>query len=280
MLRGVISNALLCLRGGPALNKCSSWWAFRSMSYRFLISNKQDTHLIASLGFKTFQKWVLRYLALWAKRRGNCRTKHFASGAEQSLQSPQIHSVHSEDSKKFEIIIHDVDIASCVRANCGLRRHSTQSVSVDTQGSESGRKLHTYARTEIVLLYLNNALLEQRKYQGRLNKQAGEPVLARCFLRGSAIGLMHMIDQVSSLVCQPVIRKRNMVMSTKERVRNCAARKKDEKQRELQAKNSKIRCCLRKLLQRHPILSSGGLETVAKHRNPRRDQIYQSATFG
>ncbi|GJX45204.1 hypothetical protein Tco_0261880 [Tanacetum coccineum] len=60
---------------------------YGSMSYRFLISNKQDTHLIASLGFKTFQKWVLRYLALWAKRRGNYRTKHFASDAEQSLRS-------------------------------------------------------------------------------------------------------------------------------------------------------------------------------------------------
>ncbi|GKA56981.1 beta-galactosidase-like protein isoform X2 [Tanacetum coccineum] len=65
-------------------------WAC-SMWCRFLISNKQDTHLIVSLGFKTFQKWVLGYLALWAKRRGNCRTKHFASGAKQSLQSPQIH---------------------------------------------------------------------------------------------------------------------------------------------------------------------------------------------
>nr|GEU82315.1 ribonuclease H-like domain, reverse transcriptase, RNA-dependent DNA polymerase [Tanacetum cinerariifolium] len=55
------------------------------------IATLTDTHLIISLGFKTFQKWVLGYLALWAKRMGNCKTKHFASGAQQSLQSPQIH---------------------------------------------------------------------------------------------------------------------------------------------------------------------------------------------
>ncbi|GJZ46604.1 hypothetical protein Tco_0594200 [Tanacetum coccineum] len=50
-------------------------------------------------------------------------------------------------------------------------------------------------------------------------------------------------------------------------------------------------CCLRKLSQRHPILSDrrqfhssrirfSGLETVAEHRIPLRDQFYQYETFG
>ncbi|GJV37119.1 zinc finger BED domain-containing protein DAYSLEEPER [Tanacetum coccineum] len=101
--------------------------------------SNRDIHVGMSFGFKCADRIV-----------DTAHTKYAHLQEQHPMFAEALQVVGNE--RRTLTLIHqskDADIASRVRANCGLCSHYTQSVSVDTQGSESGRKLHTYARTEI-----------------------------------------------------------------------------------------------------------------------------------